>query len=99
MMASNHLSDDLLPFSGSPDLLDYSQGAGFGLGFKVVMDVARTGVLGSEGIYSWGGAACTTFWIDPKEELIAVFMTSFMPSSTYPVQRQFQIAVYQSLVD
>ena len=99
MMASNHLSDDLLPFSVSPDLLDYSEGAGFGLGFKVVMDVARTGVLGSEGNYSWGGAACTTFWIDPKEELIAVFMTSFMPSSTYPVQRQFQIAVYQSLVD
>ena len=99
LMTVNHLSEDLLPFSVGEAAEDYAKGCGFGLGFRVVMDVAQTGVVGSEGSHSWGGAASTTFWIDPEEELIAIFMTQFMPSGHYPIHREFQALTYQAIVD
>jgi CubicO group peptidase (beta-lactamase class C family) len=55
-------------------------------------------IPGSVGEYSWGGAASTTFWIDPKEDLIAIFMTQILPSSFYPVRREFRTLVYSSFV-
>lgn len=54
-------------------------GEGFGLGFAVVENVAETKLLGSEGIFYWSGANNTHFFIDPKENMIAVFMTQLAP--------------------
>ncbi len=99
MMRSNHLADDLMPFAVSQDWTSYTAGCGFGLGFKVVMDIAQHGVIGSNGIYSWGGAASTVFWIDPKEKLVALLLTQFMPSSHYPLRHEFQVAAYQALIE
>ena len=99
LMSVNHLPNELMPYSVSESSAEWTQGCGFGLGFKVVMDLALHGVLGSEGIYSWGGKANTVFWIDPKEELIAILMTQFMPSGHYPIRREFQVATYQAMVD
>jgi CubicO group peptidase (beta-lactamase class C family) len=48
---------------------------------------------------NWGGAANTTFWIDPKEELVGILMTQFMPSGTYPVNEDFRNLVYQAIDD
>lgn len=94
LMTMNHLPPELVPIAVSvPD-----PGAGFGLGVKVLVDQAASGRLGSQGMYGWGGAATTTFWIDPREELIGIFMTQFMPSGYYPVTTQFQRTVYQALV-
>lgn len=95
VMTMNHLPPELIPIAVSlPD-----PGAGFGLGVKVLVDQAASGRLGSPGMYGWGGAATTTFWIDPAEEMIGIFMTQFMPSGHYPVTTQFQRTVYQALVD
>ena len=95
LMTMNHLPPELIPIAVSiPD-----PGAGFGLGVKVLVDQAASGRLGSPGMYGWGGAATTTFWIDPAEEIIGIFMTQFMPSGYYPVTTQFQRTVYQALVD
>ena len=95
LMTMNHLPAALIPIAISmPDA-----GAGFGLGVKVLVDQAASGRLGSPGIYGWGGAATTVFWIDPVEEVIGIFMTQFMPSGHYPVTTQFQRTVYQALVD
>jgi CubicO group peptidase (beta-lactamase class C family) len=99
LMTMNHLPDALLPFSVSAALADGAKGCGFGLGFRVVTDLARHGILGSKGMYSWGGAASTVFWIDPGEELIAILMTQFMPSGQHPIRREFQVATYQALVE
>ena len=99
LMSINHLPDELMPYSVSETGAEGTQGCGFGLGFSVVMDLAQHGVIGSEGIYSWGGAASTLFWIDPKEELIAILMTQFMPSGHNPIRREFQVATYQAMVD
>ncbi|MCH8310754.1 MAG: beta-lactamase family protein [Chloroflexi bacterium] len=99
MMTSNHLSDDLMPFSVSESGADASQGCGFGLGFRVITDIAEHGTIGTEGSKAWGGAASTVFWIDPVEDLIAIMLTQFMPSSQYPIRREFQVATYQAMVE
>ncbi|KAF0175203.1 MAG: beta-lactamase [Alphaproteobacteria bacterium] len=72
-------------------------GVGFGLGFAVTADPAKTLLPGSVGEYSWGGAASTYFWIDPKEELIAIFMTQLLPSTLYPLRRELRTLVYSAL--
>ena len=99
MMRSNHLTDDLKPFAVGQSNTSDTKGCGFGLGFRVVMDIAQHGIIGSNGIYSWGGAASTVFWIDPQEDMVAILLTQFMPSSYYPLRREFQIATYQALME
>ncbi|MGD9617353.1 MAG: serine hydrolase domain-containing protein [Alphaproteobacteria bacterium] len=49
-------------------------GYGFGLGFAVRNEPGRSPVPGSVGEYFWGGVTGTYFWIDPREQLIAVLM-------------------------
>jgi len=74
-------------------------GMGFGLGFSVVESAAENKVLSSAGEYAWGGAASTGFWVDPMEELTALFFTQLLPSSTYNIRPQLKQLVYQALVD
>jgi len=91
-MTANHLTKELIR-QGS-----MTKGHGFGLGFGVLMDVAQSEVLGSEGAYMWGGAASTGFWIDPEEELIGILMTQFMPYNGR-FTREFKVLTYQAIVD
>jgi CubicO group peptidase (beta-lactamase class C family) len=101
LMTSNHLPGgrDLPEMSRSAFSEAAYNGIGFGLGFAVTMDPAKTLIPGSAGEYAWGGAATTSFWIDPAEELIAVFMTQVLPSSTYPVRRELRTMVYAAITD
>jgi CubicO group peptidase (beta-lactamase class C family) len=101
LMRANHLP-------GGRDLADISvsmfteaayRGVGFGLGFAMTTDVARTGIAGSVGEHWWGGAASTAFWIDPVEDLSVVFLTQFMPSSLYPIRRELRTLVNAAIVD
>ena len=68
----------------------------FGLGFAVVTHKDPPNTLESVGNFSWGGAAATTFWIDPQEELIGVLMTQLL-NNRFPFQQQFKILTYQAL--
>jgi len=99
-MALNHLPGGaLLNDLGQSLFAEVSMdGMGFGLGFSVIMDSAANGAVNSAGEFAWGGAASTAFWIDPVEEITAVFMTQLIPSSTYPLRRQLRAAVYQALL-
>ncbi len=45
------------------------------------------------------GAATTSFWIDPAEELIAIFMTQVLPSSAYPIRRELRTMIYAAITD
>ncbi|KAA1173325.1 beta-lactamase family protein [Marinobacter salinexigens] len=74
------------------------EGSGFGLGFSVKTDVAKSHTNGSEGEYGWGGLASTNFFIDPKEELVAIFMTQLMPSSSYPIRQELRAIVNGALI-
>ena len=99
LMTKSHLPDEVKTFTLSEGRSDYMRGCGFGLGFRIIEDVAKNGIAGSAGSYSWGGAASTYFWIDPVEDMYAIFMTQFMPSGHYPIRAEFQTMVYQALVD
>ena len=70
----------------------------FGLGFAVVTYKEPPNTLESVGNFSWGGAAATTFWIDPQEELIGLLMTQLL-NNPHPFQQQFKVLVYQSLTE
>ncbi|HEX2560437.1 serine hydrolase domain-containing protein [Phenylobacterium sp.] len=99
LMASNHLPGDadLTQMSRSMFSESTNAGVGFGLGFAVVMDPPKTLIPCSKGEFYWGGAASTAFWVDPVEELTAVFMTQAMPSSGYPIRRELRTLVYAAL--
>ena len=94
LMHLNHLPQKLLPMmlGGQP-----LSGYGFGLGSRVMLDVAASGVAGSVGEFGWGGAAKTYYWIDPKEELIGIFLTQSMGNFSL-IQRTFQALVYQAMI-
>ena len=72
---------------------------GFGLGFSTVVDAAAGKVLTSPGEYAWGGVASTAFYVDPVEEVTAMFFTQLLPSSTYPIRPRLRALVAQALVD
>ena len=75
-------------------------GYGFGLGFAVRKGAGVNNTIGSAGEYNWGGAAGTGFWVDPKEQLIAIMMTQTVPGPAQRLDRAlFRHAVYQALVD
>jgi CubicO group peptidase (beta-lactamase class C family) len=101
LMTLNHLPDgkDLPALSRSMFSEATFNGVGFGLGFSVVVDPAQLMVPASKGSYSWGGAASTYFWIDPREEIIGIFMTQLLPSSTYPVRRELATLVYSAFTE
>ena len=76
-----------------------SEGVGFGLGFAVVQDPVAYRTLTSAGEFAWGGLASTAFWVDPVEDLVVLFLTQLVPSSTYPIRTQLRQLVNQALVD
>ncbi|UQG55079.1 beta-lactamase family protein [Marinobacter sp. M3C] len=73
-------------------------GTGFGLGFSVKTDVAKSQTNGSAGEYGWGGLASTNFFVDPVEELVMIFMTQLIPSSSYPIRQELRAIVNGALV-
>jgi CubicO group peptidase (beta-lactamase class C family) len=101
LMTSNHLPGGKYLPEMSRSLFSEAayNGIGFGLGFSVTIDPAQTLIPGSNGEYSWGGAATTSFWIDPAEDLIAIFMTQVLPSGAYPVRRELRTLIYSAITE
>lgn len=95
LMHSNHMPAELLPY----ELLGLPvPGMGFGLGSRVMLDVAQTAGSGSVGEFGWAGAAKTYYWVDPAEELVGVFMSQYMTGVLGP-DRDFRSLVYQAIDD
>ncbi len=75
-------------------------GYGFGLGFAVRKDSGVNAVPGSAGEFTWGGAAGTGFWVDPKEQLICIVMTQTQPGPAQRYDRAlFRQLVQQAIID
>ena len=98
-MTTNHLPGDLAAMGQASFNETTFAGIGFGLGFSVMLDPARAGVMGSAGEYSWGGMASTAFWVDPVEDMTVIFLTQLSPSDTYPLRRELRVLTYQALID
>ncbi len=101
LMTMNHLpnNQDVSTFGRPLGEEIYYDGLGFGLGVSVVIDQAKTRGPCPVGTYGWGGAASTVFWIDPVEEITAMFFTQLMPSTTYPIRPYLRQLVYQAITD
>ena len=72
---------------------------GFGLGFRVTKELGKNGDPGSVGAFGWDGAYHTTYWVDPVEKLVAVFMTQLLPAGGSDAQGKFRALVYQAIID
>ena len=102
LMTANHLpgGQDLTTLAQAGMVTETAYaGVGFGLGFSVMLEPSRAQVLGTAGEFAWGGAASTAFWVDPVEDLIVIFMTQLMPSSSYPIRRELRNLTYAALAD
>ena len=75
-----------------------AEGYGFGLTFAVNLGPGKSAEVGSEGEYNWGGAAGTSFWIDPKEHMFGVFLIQILPPNVTAAS-EFKRLAYLSLVD
>ena len=99
LMTRNHLpgNSDLTQMSKSLFSETQNAGTGFGLGFAVTMDVAKTMIPGSAGEYYWGGMFSTAFFVDPVERIHMVFMTQLRPSGAYPIRRELKTLIYSAM--
>ena len=101
MMVMNHLPNnaDISTFGRPLGEEIFYDGLGFGLGFGVVVDQAKTRVACPNGTFSWGGMASTAFWVDPVNEISAMFFTQLIPSSTYPIRQYLRSMVYAAVTN
>lgn len=100
LMRTNVLSDTIMKSDDPP--FNTAKGRGFGLDFAVVLDSAKAGPQG-EGTYSWGGAAGTWFWIDPKNDLFFLGMIHILNKGGDPaikdIDQDSAKLVYDALKD
>ena len=92
LMIGNHTGDMVIPMTGP--------GFHWGLGVATYHGRGRPPLIRSAGTYGWGGAAGTTYFADPSEELLGVCLTQVMAHGTMPnntYQEDFQRLVYQAL--
>ncbi|HEY7203791.1 MAG TPA: serine hydrolase domain-containing protein [Methylomirabilota bacterium] len=93
-MTADHLGDIPVALAILPP------GYGFGLGFAVRKETGRHWVTGSAGEYRWAGAAGTSFWVDPKEQTVVVWMTQGQPGQRRAEDRDlFRQLVQAALAD
>ena len=100
LMTQNHLSGgrDLTSMAMGAFSETAYEGVGFGLGFAMTTNAVDAGTI-AQGDYYWGGAASTIFWVDPVEDLVAIFMTQLMPSATFNFRGQLKSIIYSAIVD
>jgi CubicO group peptidase (beta-lactamase class C family) len=92
MMISNQIG------AGKPVYIR-GPGYGFGLGFGVLTDPAKSADALSIGTFTWGGANGTLFWIDPVEDMIGILMIQINPYSHFNIRPLYSVVVSQAIVD
>lgn len=86
LMTQNHVGD-----------IDRGPGMGFGLGFSIRENVGEAGQPGSVGEFGWGGAYHSTYWVDPVENLVVVYLTQVIPATGLDDQAKLRALVYASI--
>jgi CubicO group peptidase (beta-lactamase class C family) len=93
LMAQNHLPPNI------PSIAANGPAAtGYGLGVSVTLDTAALARPGSIGSFGWGGAASTTFSVNPAEDMAIVIMGQVLPNDADLLQK-VETLVYQALID
>ena len=91
LLASNHTGELVNGQFGRP-----ARGMGFGLGVQVVEDPVAADLRQSKGTFGWAGAYGTNINVDPQEKMVTIIM---MQTSTPQLQRDFENAVMQAIID
>jgi len=105
MLDGGKVGDKQLLSRKSIDLMTHDQlgkissDQSFGLGFGIEGGKTPLAELGSDGEYSWGGFYYTAFSIDPKEQMIVIFMAQLHPAGDLSLDRQVGAQVYQAIVE
>jgi CubicO group peptidase (beta-lactamase class C family) len=99
LMTSDHLGTRIAAPFQPGELLLGTPGYTFGLGFAVRQGDGVAGVPGSAGEFMWAGYAGTYFWVDPKEEIVGIYMTQAPSPIRAYYRKMFKALVYQALVD
>ena len=79
--------------------IPFRPGQGFGLGFSVVEDPAALGLPASGGEFGWGGAYHSTYWVDPAEELVVVYLTQLIPARDIDDHGKLRTLIHQAIID
>jgi CubicO group peptidase (beta-lactamase class C family) len=99
LMTSDHLGTRIAAPVTPGELLLGTPGYTFGLGFAVRQGGGIAGVPGSPGEFMWAGYAGTYFWVDPKEQLVGIFMSQ-APSPIRAYYRKLvKQLVYAAIID
>jgi CubicO group peptidase (beta-lactamase class C family) len=88
LMTSDHLNG-----------IAFRPGTGEGLGFSVVKDLGARGDPGSVGEFGWGGAYHSTYWVDPREQLVVIYLTQLNPAGDIDDFGKLRALIYQAIVD
>jgi CubicO group peptidase (beta-lactamase class C family) len=91
-MVSNHTGDMVNGQFGRP-----ARGMGFGLGMQMVLDPVAAELAVSQGAFSWPGGSGVAFWVEPKEELVSIYM--IQGGSGGPLRAAFETAIRQAIID
>lgn len=98
-MTSNHLAGgrDMAEMTGGGYSEIARSGQGFGLGFSVLLDPVRAGIVGTPGEYGWSGAAGTTFFVSPGEDMFVIFLTQLMRAQ--PLRRELRTTIHGAIIE
>lgn len=77
--------------------INMGRSAKFGLGFQIVTEADEARNTIPLGTYSWGGMFASSYWIDPKNKIVAQFVLQHFPNSHGEIAEKFKAAVYQAL--
>lgn len=69
----------------------------FGLGFGITTEKGSAILPTQEGTFEWGGMFATTYWVDPKEKLIALVYRNIWPTSWGSLGNLYKVLVYQAM--
>jgi CubicO group peptidase (beta-lactamase class C family) len=103
LMTSDHLTPETRRSPSTPVLFGAlaptrELGLGFGLGFAVRTHSGRNPLPGSVGDFSWSGVTGTYFWIDPRQELVAILMMQ-APLQRLHYRYLMRTMTYQAIID
>ena len=81
------------------DGIAFRSGQGFGLGFSIMHNPAALGLPASKGEYGWGGAYHSTYWVDPAEEMVVVYLTQLIPARNIDDHGKLRTLIHQAIID
>ena len=101
LMVSDHLGPAIMALTSTMpgELLLETHGYTFGLGFAVRASDGIAAVPGSAGEFMWAGYAGTYFWVDPREQIVAVLMSQAPGPAGASYRRLIKQLVYQAIVN